>query len=426
MSRPVLSPAPRIGTEDRNVYVDWARAASVCVVVAFHSRLYTLARVDGQLNLSMWDPPTYLWAISWPLMAIPMFFIAGGYGHSVNMVKAERLGTGYGYFLAARGRRLAGPTAAFVGVCTVVASILALVLGVDQVADLARSGMSLLWFITVYLGVTAVAPLMVRLHDRHAVLTLVTLAVASAVVDAAVLATGQPWLRNLNLGPVWLFAHQLGIAYHRGWFRSWRARHLVVVGTASGLAIVVLVFGLGYPAVSVGIGSIPIANVLPPTFAMVPLAIAQACALAAFEKAAPRWATSQRARRPVVTINALLMTIYLWHVPCIVVVNGIAWLSGLADLMSDGPRHLLVSVLSILLVAVVVPVMGRLDAAMVPPLGERQSTGLAVLATVVALMGVGGVWLHGVVVNPAQPWSTLSVALVAAGWLLMRRAARAG
>jgi hypothetical protein len=265
---------------------------------------------------------------------------------------------------------------------------------------------------------------MVRLHERHGVLTLASLALAAALVDLVAVTTAQPWLRNLNLGPVWLFAHQLGIAYHRGGFRSWRAWRLVAVGAVSVLTIVALVSGLGYPAVSVGIGSIPIANVLPPTFAMVPLAVAQACALAAFEKASPRWATWQRARRPVVTINALLMTIYLWHVPCIVVVNGVAWLSGLADLLPDGPRHLLVSVLSILLVALVVPVMGRLDAAMVPPLGDRQSTGLAVTATVTSLLGVGVVWRSGVVVNPAEPWSTLGVVLVAGGWWLMRHAAR--
>ncbi|WP_028708337.1 acyltransferase family protein [Propionicicella superfundia] len=426
MSQPVLSATPRVGSEDRNAYVDWARAVSVCVVVAFHSRLYTLTRVDGRLDLSMWDPPEYLWIVSWPLMAIPVFFLAGGYGHSVNMVKAARLGTGYGAFLAARGRRLVGPTTAFVGVCALIASVLALVAGVQAIAPLSQAGMNLLWFITVYMGVTAAAPAMVRLQDRHGVAVLIVLAALAAGVDAAAALAHQPELRNLNLAPVWLFAHQLGIAYHRGWFRTWSGRRLLAVAAASLLVILALVQGLGYPPVSVGIGSIPIANVLPPTFAMVPLALAQACALAAFEKKAPRWALSPRARRPVVAINALLMTIYLWHVPCIVVVNGLAWLSGVADRLPPSALHVVVSVTSLLLVAVVVPLMGRLDLAMVPPLGARQSTGLAVLATAVSTLGVALVWRTGVVVHPAAPWSTLGVLTVGVGWVLMRRAARAG
>lgn len=425
MTQIQLLSAPEVGSEDRNVYVDWARALSVCVVVVFHTRLYTVARTAGELQVAMWDPPHFLWIVSWPLMAIPMFFIAGGYGHSVNMVKASRLGTGYGYFLANRARKMLGPTTVFIGICAIAASVVAIVTNdVAEIADLSRAGMNLLWFITVYLAVTMVAPVMVSLHDRFGVLVLAVLAAGAAGIDALSAGMGSLDLRNLNMIPVWLFAHQLGIAYHRGWFRSWSWLRLATTAAVSCLGIAFLVFVLGYPAVSVGVGSQPIANVQPPTFAMVFLGCAQVCALAAFEKAAPRWATASKAHAPVSTINALLMTIYLWHVPCIIAVNGLMWLTGLVSVVPAFVLHLVVMLVSLGVIALLVPLIARLDLALIPPLGERQSASLAVAATIVATAGVAVVWQTGLVVHPSEPWSTAGVIAVAAGWLLMRRAAR--
>ncbi len=425
MPRTLPATTPRVGSETRNVYIDWARAASVCVVVLFHSRLFTLTRVDGSLQLTMWDPNRLLWIVSWPLMAIPVFFVAGGYGHSVNMVKARRCGTGYGYFLAARGRRLLGPTTVFVGITAVVATVLAAWTSPQQMAALSASGMSLLWFITAYLGITLVAPFMVGLQDRHPVAVLSMLVVLAICIDALSRATGSQQLALLNLGPVWLFAHQLGIAYHHGWFRTWRRSTLLAVGALSACLILILIFFFHYPPVSVGVGSIPIANVLPPTFAMVPLALAQTCGLAWFEKADPPWATSARALGPVTAINALLMTIYLWHVPCVIAANAIVWMSGVADVLSSDAAHLIICVLSVGLVALVTPLIGRVDSLMVSPLGPVQSTGWAIAAVVVALAAVAIVWQCGVVVSPQEPWSSLGVVGVGAAWWMMRRAANA-
>lgn len=416
--------APRIGSEDRNPYIDWVRAGSVCVVVIFHTRLFAVTQTDGRLLLEMWAPPSYLWILTWLLMVIPVFFISGGYGHSVNMVKAARLHTGYGQFLANRARKLAGPTATFVGFWAVLASLLAAVIGTETVADLTRSGMALLWFIMVYLGVTMMAPAMVWAHVRFGGWVFAVLILLAVGVDMVSFVTGMVDLRYLNFGPVWLFAHQLGIAYHRGWFRTWRVRWLVVAILAMVIGVIGLITVAGYPPVGVGLGDVPIGNVQPPTSAMILVAVAQVSALALFERAAPRWAGAPRTRKPVATVNALLMTIYLWHVPCIVVINAILWMTGVAPMLPDFVLRLSTTLLSLGLVAAVVPAIARVDLALVPAMGTHPSTVKAVVATVGLIAGVAVVWATGVVVSVDTPWSTLGVALVAAGWFTMRWATR--
>lgn len=408
-------------SEDRNVYVDWVRAISICIVVIFHTRLYPV-RLDGAgLHVGMWDPNPVWYPISWILMAIPVFFLAGGYGHSVNMLKAARLDTGYGQFLAARARRLIGPTIVFITLFAVLASIIAAGGRLDMAVEVTRSGMSLLWFITVYLLVTALAPVMVEAHEHAGPWVFTGLAVCAAAVDAAAFAFGNHEIRNANLVFVWLFVHQLGIAYHRGWFRSWPVLRLAAIALGT-IALIGALIALGYPATSVGFASIPIANVQPPTITMGALGVAQACGLALFERAAPRWAQAEVALVPVRTVNALLMTVYLWHVPLIVGVNAAVWLSGLGALLGDWQRQLLVTVASVAAVAAVAPVIARLDLAMIPAMGRRQSTSMTVVAVAVMTGGIALVWRTGLVLHTSQPASTTGVLAVWVGWALLRKA----
>jgi peptidoglycan/LPS O-acetylase OafA/YrhL len=414
-------------SDERNPYIDWARAVSVVIVVVFHTRLFTLARTgDGSLALVMWEPPSYLYVISWPLMAIPVFFVAGGYGHSVTMSRAARDGTGYAVFLAGRMRRLVGPTTVFIGVWAIVASVIAALTDVTVIAELTAAAMNLLWFITVYLVVTMVAPMMVRLHQRFGLGVFLVLGLLAIAIDIVSGVLGSVELRNLNLAPVWLFVHQLGIAYHHGAFRSWPAWTLIALGAGSVAAVAGLVGWFGYPPVSVGFASIPIANVQPPTFAMIPLAIGQVCGLAAFERVAPRWTRTPRLYGVVRGINALLMTVYLWHLPFIVLVNAAAWSSGLAERVGSGMLHLVVSVVSVALISVAATVIGRVDLAFVPPLGRDPSLSVTLIASITVTIGVALVWQSGLVVNALTPWSTLGIAAVMAGWWGVRIGAHGG
>lgn len=411
----------------RNHVIDIARAVSVVVVVLFHGLLYQIRLDAGVPAVVPWAPGIVWWIISWFAMVMPVFFLAGGFAHALLVDRAERDGASYGHFLANRGRRLVGPLILFVTVAAAVATVAAWAGWAAEASAFSEQVMQLLWFVTVYLAIVATAPTMVRLHDRWGWPVPVVLGVAAAGVDAWSFAVGDHEIRNLNLLLVWPLVHQLGIGYHRGWFRrgpaawTWGA---VAVGVAG---VVGLVAGAGYPLAAVGFADLPIANVQPPTLAMAFLALAQAGLLGLVERTGALASVGRRTRGVIAVVNALMVTTYLWHIPVIFAVGGVllalslAWPAAAPVLLFQGT----VAALSLVGVAAAVPWIGRLEYRLIPPLGAVQDTRSAVVSFAVLLAGTSLVWQNGVVLHPDAPASTLGVALVWGGSWLMARAANA-
>lgn len=411
----------------RNHVIDVARAASVGVVVVFHGLLYQIGLVDGRPVVTPWAAPTFLYPLSWVLMIMPLFFVAGGFSHALVVDRLRARGTGFAYYLASRGRRLVGPLVVFVTISAALASGAAWLGRLEVASEFSRQLMQLLWFITVYLVIVAAAPTMVRLHDRFGVRVMVVLALAAFAVDAWSFAVADPALRNLNMVLVWPLVHQFGIAYERGWWRRgpvWRAWASVVAG-ATGVAL--LVFGLGYPPSSVGFADLPIANIQPPTTAMAVLALAQCGLLGLVERSGALARLSLRAERRLAIVNALMVTVYLWHIPVIFLAGGL--LLGLSLIVPAAAPvalfQLTVGGVALALLTGIAPLVGRLDLALIPPLGDRQDAGAAIAAYGVLLAGTLMVWQAGTVLHPARPVSTLGVLLIWGGSWLMARASDA-
>ncbi len=411
----------------RNHVIDAARAASIVVVVAFHGLLYQIQLVDGRPVVVPWAAPATFYPFTWVLMVIPLFFVAGGFAHGLLVDRMRREGTAYGSFLANRGRRLVGPVVSFVTVCALIASAAAWAGWLDAASELSRQIAQLLWFITVYLFIVALAPWAVALHDRFGAWVLVAPVAAALAVDAWSFASGDVGVRNLNMVLVWPVVHQFGIAYHRGWWRdgpAWRAWASVAAGVG---LIAGLVFGLGYPPTSVGFADLPFANVQPPTTAMVALALAQCGVLGLVERSGVLARVSPRVEGVLGVVNALTVTVYLWHIPVIFVAGGLllgvawAWPAAASVALSQAS----VVVLSLMLVAVVAPGIGRLDLALIPPLGERQDARVAVAAYAVLFVGTLLVWQAGMAVHPARPVSTAGVLAIWVGAALMAYASNA-
>ena len=146
------------------------------VVVVFHTLLYRITLVDGHVELVPWAAPQALYPLTWVLMIMPLFFVAGGFGNTLTVDRMYREHTSVGHYLAGRGRRLVGPLVVFVSFCAVLATAAAWLGWLEQAADLSRALMQLLWFITVYLVIVAFAPGLVRLHDRFGVVPMLVLA----------------------------------------------------------------------------------------------------------------------------------------------------------------------------------------------------------------------------------------------------------
>lgn len=413
-------------TQQRNHVIDTAKALSVVVVVAFHALLYQVHWTDAGPTLIPWAPPHWpWWPLSWVFMVIPIFFIAGGFGHAITMDRMRSEGATLGHFLASRGRRLVGPLLFFVTVVALISTVAAWTGWLEPSIALTRQLMQLLWFIAIYLVIVGLAPAMISAHDRWGWLVMVALFVLAALVDAISFAADAFWIRNLNLLLVWPLVHQFGIAYQRGWFRTgptWRT-WAPIVGGAAGIAF--CIFWLGYPGSSVGLADIPIANIQPPTVAMVFLALVQCGVLAAVERSGLLATLPLPMVRSLATVNMFMMTVYLWHIGCIAVAASVllslsvTWPPASGILLSQAA----VAVLSLGVVALVAPLLGRVEYRLIPPLGAHQDSRRAVLAYLILVASTGLVWQFGTVVHPTSLGSALGVGGIWAGSALMRRAA---
>ncbi len=409
----------------RNHVIDLARALSVLVVVVFHTLLYRIVLTEAGPTLVPWAAPTWLYPLTWVLMIMPLFFVAGGFAHALTIDRMRREGSSAGHYLASRGRRLIGPLSVFVTFCAIVFSLAAWAGRLDAASELSRLLMQLLWFITTYLGIVVIAPGAVRAHDRFGVAPMIALALLAAGVDAWSFAVDHADVRYANLLFVWPLVHQFGIAYQRGWWRRgpvWVAWASVVVG--AGL-VALLVVGFGYPPSAVGFADLPIANIQPPTLAMAGLALAQCGVLGLVERSGVLAGLPPRVEGALAVLNAVMVSVYLWHIPLIGLAGGVL---ALVAVMVPGTAPVLLSpavlaLASLALVAAAVPLLGQLELRMIPPLGPRQDTTLAVLAYGMLGFGTLLVWLTGTVVHPGRPGSTLGVLAIWVGSWTMGRAA---
>ena len=126
-------------------------------------------------------------------------------------------------------------------------------------------------------------------------------------------------------------------------------------------------------------------------------------------------------------VNALMMSVYLWHIGAIAIAAGVLLGVGLAVPAASGVAlaQPTVAALTLVIVVALVPQIGRLEARLIAPLGASPDTLRAVLAYVVLVAGTVLVWQTGTVLHPASPVSTAGVLLVWLGVWLMRKAAGA-
>lgn len=412
----------------RNHLIDIARICAMLIVVVFHTLLWQVLLVDGRVEVVPWAPGPVFWAISWVATFVPVFFVAAGYANAVVVDTWRASGRPYSAFLTHRGSRLLGPMTVFMVMFAGLSTIAAWAGWLSDAILRSAQFAQLLWFAVVYELLLAAAPLAVWLHDRFGAWAMLPLLLGTIAVDLAVRLSGDLGLQWLSLAVVWPLAHQWGIAYHRGWFRRWPTGLLLSVLAGSVALIALLVFGLGYPPAAPAWADVLVANLLPPTLAILVLGLAQTCVLALLERAGVARRLSEPVSGAVRLTNALLLTIYLWQVLAIVV--GAAVLVGLSLLLPPlapvlmNPLVLVVVVLALL--AIAVPAIARLDARCMPVRGPGPAPrGLAEAGYALFAAGTWAVWQFGAVLHPADPAAVAAVLLFAAGVLVLRRATTA-
>ncbi|GAA2747399.1 acyltransferase family protein [Terrabacter aerolatus] len=311
---------------DRDRWVDALRVGSLLVVVLGHWLMVALTP-DGRITNALAVVPS-LQPLTWLLQVMPLFFLVGGVAHAHTLESLERRRPNprgrYAAFFRARAARLLRPTLAFLAVWVllgVAADLSGLTSTPGDTGRLARDALvmvpQLLWFVGIYLGACAFAPLMRRLHRRWGLGVVLVLVALACLVDAVRFGGGPEIVGNLNFALVWLALHQLGFAWRDGLLTTARGWVMAVVGFgAMGLAITVG----PYPTSMVGLPGEAVSNMAPPTAALLSQGIG-ICGLAVvLRPAMARVLAEPRAWRAVVVAGPFAMTAFLWHLTALMTV----------------------------------------------------------------------------------------------------------
>lgn len=318
----VATRSSSIDLSKRDLTLDIARVFCVLMVVAIHLLMVGVGVApDGQLvaqspTESPLGSQPWFAGVTWAGQIMPLFFVVGGFA-AITAWRSlvRRGGTGADYV---RGRvlRLAQPALPLYIFYAVVIGAATLLAVAPELLDLAVQGAaSPLWFLAAYTLCQAFVPMMVGWHVRAPRATVAVLLAGAILVDALRFSTGIQQIGLANLFFVWLLVQQIGFWYADGWFARRRWWQLVVIAAIAYASLVPMTFAGPYSFDM-------LTNLNPPTLPLVALAVAQACVLRLLRPALAALMNTHAARAVVFVVGSRLMTIYLWHLPIILILTG--------------------------------------------------------------------------------------------------------
>ena len=316
--------SPRQGTGvARDSSVDAIRIVLLVVVFALHAMMCGVSvGAAGPVLENALDGQAWFGPVSWIVQIMPLFFVAGGFSSFHHWRSMRSRGAMASDYVRARLERLVRPAIALVVV--VAGALVALSLAGLPAELVATAGFRIgqpLWFLGVYLAISALVPVMLRAHERARMLTPFALLAAVVAVDVTRLSTGVEAIGFLNLLLVWLLVQQLGFHLADGSLdRFGRGALWSIAAGALGVLATLVVAGPYSPDM--------FENLNPPNVCLVVLGVAQ---LALFQLARPHisaWVERADASRLISAVGERAMTVYLWHMPVLV---GLAGLSLVAN-----------------------------------------------------------------------------------------------
>ena len=324
-----IEDVPAVGARPaRDRYVDFLRAASLLVVVGWHWVFSIVTWHPGPGTTSPIGTTPGLWAFTWVLQVMPLFFFVGGFAHLVTWESVERSGGGYGQFVSRRLKRLLRPAAVCVGVVVGVWGLLQLAsIPVPHLTSGLLLILSPLWFLTIYVGLVLLAPLFIRLHRSTGIWGAVGLAAAADAVDVLRFHGHVAHIEWLNMVLVWGFAHQLGFFWQRLIVAPRRLAWSLVL--AGGAALVALTNLGSYPRSMVGVPGEAFSNMGPPTVCILALTVLQVGFVLALRARVTNWLERARPQQFTAWAGARSMTVYLWHFPAFAAAYGLVVVAGI-------------------------------------------------------------------------------------------------
>lgn len=378
---PVRGWAARIdaGTpQHRDRTVDALRAVAIVGVVLGHWLVTALVADPTQPAAIHSESPLtefgWLAPVSWFLQTLGPFFFAGGYAAARGIAGRDPL-----RWLASRATRLLPPVLVLVAVWTAGYLLLEAAQAPGSTRHVIWSVIGHpLWFLAVYLVLTALTPLLRPLVLRYGLWTLLPLVAVVAGCDA-LRGNGLPAAFGIvDVLAGWLVPYLAGIAAAEGRLSGRRAGlTLFAAGIAVGTLLVTLA---GYPASAVGVPGDGWSNLDPPSLFAVALAATQ---IGLYLLLRPHLATLLRRRHlwaPIATLNLMAMTVYCWHQSALLLTTFAAMLIGGVPGLLTAPtgtwiayRLALLPILAAVL-AVLVALFHRTETAKLPRLTKATAS----------------------------------------------------
>ncbi len=303
----------------RDRFLDIVRAGAILAVVAQHWAVPVLSFSDGHLTTGNALATPGWWVITWLSQVMPLVFFAGGAANLISLRRAA----GSREWLAGRLKRLMVPVLPLIGIWLFVPDILRGVGIPEQPLQVAGAiAAQLLWFLAVYVLTVLLTPLMAAAHRRWGLKVPLAMVAAAVLVDVARF-NDLGLIGFANAVFVWVAVHQLGFHYTEGRLGSLN-RNAALGMSAAGFGIAALMVAFGpYPASMIGMPGAPVSNMSPPTVLLAFLAIGQIGLLLAFKPQLNALAARPNLDAALRWIGARFMTVYLWHMPALIVVSGV-------------------------------------------------------------------------------------------------------
>lgn len=304
------------GAASRDRVIDLLRAGATTTVVVYHW-VFTIIvwRPDGPHADNPIGYVSGLWSLTWVLQVLPLFFMAGGYTHSLAWAKYRDTPRSWRRFVARRAGQLLVPSLMLI---VVVAGAATLVAALRTGPDpwLVRGivlALSPLWFLVVYLFLIVTVPVWDRLHRRFGELAPIGLGVAAMAVDVTRFRYDIEAVAFANLIFVWAACHQAGWSWERLRDAPKRFGHSLML---IGLAALVGLTNMGlYPRSMVGTTS-PVdrfSNMGPPTLPIVALFTFQLGIVVANRARLAEWSLRPRVVSKVAWLSRNALPLFLWH-----------------------------------------------------------------------------------------------------------------
>ncbi len=314
---------------ERNRWIDFLRALSIMAVVIGHwlvAAPYIDATGEVQGGHLLGILPWTQW-LTWGFQVMPIFFLVGGFSNGVSWAAQVRDGGSYADWFASRVQRLINPVFPVLLVWAAFAFFgTQLGLERDVVSMATQLALVPVWFLAVYLLVTALVPLTWRAWQRFGWASFGALVTAAIAVDWLTFQQGVPYVNFLNFLFVWVGIHQLGYAWQQG--RMGGVSGALVLFAVGLAALVSLTVYGPYPVAMIGVPGAEITNSMPPTIALLALGVTLSGLVIALEGPGRRMLENMGLWTATVLMNGMIMSMYLWHLTAFVLVMVAAWMLG--------------------------------------------------------------------------------------------------